>query len=307
MDIRNLNAADLPAVFELCGRTLVLDTFTPEVLRRRLLHEPHYNPHYQLCMWDGTHLVAAMFGGTRRLDDGHTLLHRERPIGTVQLFATDPNYQRQGHATQLLAMLEQRMRGDGLSWLRCGNFAPSYFWPGVDLRYTPGLCMLLRAGFHRKGDAVNMQVDLHARNWDTAAEEAHLRSQGFSIRRLQPGDRPAFAAWLQSTWGSIWQWEALSTYENQPISAFVALKDDQICAFAAYDTSSFRNAFGPTGTAEAQRWHGLGRVLLYRCLRDLAEQGYAHAEISWVGPISFYARTADAQINRAFYWLEKEL
>jgi len=40
MDIRNLNAADLPAVFELCGRTLVLDTFTPEVLRRRLLGVP---------------------------------------------------------------------------------------------------------------------------------------------------------------------------------------------------------------------------------------------------------------------------
>ncbi|MFN8502434.1 N-acetyltransferase family protein [Kouleothrix sp.] len=307
MDIRNLEEADLPAVLELCRRSLPLDEFELTPLRRRLIEEPNRNPSYQLCLWDDARLVGVMFGGTRRLHDGHTLLPHERAVGILQLFAVDPDYRRRGLAGRMLTTLGQRMHGRGLSWLRCGNFAPSYFWPGVDLRYTPGLCFLLRHGFHRKGDAVNMEVDLTAHDWDTSAAEARLAADGFSIRRLLPGDQAALSEWVHAEWGSIWQWEALSTYANDPVSAFVALKEGKLCAFACYDTSSFRNVFGPTGTAEDQRWKGLGRVLLLRCLRDLRELGFERAEISWVGPISFYARTVDAAINRSFYWLEKEL
>lgn len=306
-DTRDLGEADLPAVLDLCQRALPLDEFSLAALRRRLIDEPNRNPSYQLCLWDGARLAGVMLGGTRRLHDGHTLLPHERLVGTLQLFAVDPDYRRRGLAAQLLVELERRMQAQGLSWLRFGNFAPSYFWPGIDVRYTPGLCLLLRHGFQRKGDAVNMEVDLLARDWDTTAEETRLAADGFSIRRLGLADRPALGEWVRAEWGPIWQWEALSTYANEPISAFVALKDAKLCAFACYGTSSFQNVFGPTGTAEDQRWKGLGRVLLLRCLRDMREQGFARAEISWVGPISFYARAANAVINRVFFWLEKEL
>lgn len=307
MDLRDLSEADLPAALDLCRATLPLDTFTPELLRRRLLGEPHRVPAYQLCLWDGARLAGLLLAGTRQLGDRPALFHRGRHEGVLQLVAVDPGQRRRGLATQLLAELETRMRDAGLAWLRVGNFAPSYFWPGVDVRYTPGLCFLLSRGFHRRGDAVNMEVDLSARDWGTAAEEERLAAAGFTIRRLAPADRAAFAEWLQADWGPFWHWEGLSTYENDPISCFVALKDGQIRAFACYNTSSFPHVFGPTGTAEDQRWQGLGRVLLYRCLADMRAQGFERAEIGWVGPLQFYSRTAGAVISRVFFWLEKEL
>ncbi len=69
----------------------------------------------------------------------------------------------------------------------------------------------------------------------------------------------------------------------------------------------FENSFGPTGTEPSHRGRGLGRVLFYRCLRDLKEQGHATADICWVGPIGYYAHVADAWIHRVFWHLEKEV
>ena len=307
MPIRELEESDLPAVLDLCQRSLPHDQLSLELLRRRLLAEPNRTPAYQLCLWDGAQLAGVMFGGMRRLDDGHTLLHHARPVGVLQLFAVDPALRRRGLALELLAELERRMRAQGLSWLRCGNFAPSYFWPGLDVRYTPALCLLLLHGFHRKGDALNMTVDLHARDWDTTAEEARLAESGYRFRRAEPGDLPALAEWVGRQWGPIWQWELGSALANQPPTAFVARQGGQFCAFAAYGASSFPHVFTPTGTAEQHRWRGLGRVLLFRCLADLRARGLAQAEIGWVGPISFYARNAGATISRVFFWLEKEL
>lgn len=307
MPIRELNDADLPAVLALCQRALSLDTFSETLLQRRILEEPERNPAFQLGFWEGNDLRGVVLGGTRNLDDGHTLLHHPRPTGVLQLVATDPACRRQGIASQLLSTLIERMRDAGLSWLRSGNFAPSYFWPGVDVRYTPALCFLQRHGFQRKGDAVNMAVDLHARSWDTATDEERLAGAGISIRRAEAGDAAAFDAWLAREWGPFWHWEGLCALRNDPVSAFVALRGGQFCAFAAYNTSSFPHVFGPTGTSEAERAQGIGRVLLRRCMRDLRDAGYAHAEIGWVGPIAFYARVADATINRVFFWHEREL
>lgn len=307
MPIRELNQADLPTVLDLCQRALPLDTFSAQLIQRHMLDEPERNPVFQFGFWEGDELRGVLLGGTRRIDDGHTLLHRPRPVGVLKLIATDPAYRRQGIASQLITALIERMRDAGLTWLRSGNFAPSYFWPGVDARYTPALCFLQRHGFQRKGDAVNMAVDLHAHTWDTADDEERLLGVGIRIRRAQPSDADAFGAWLGQAWGPIWQWEGLRALHNQPPSAFVAERDGEFCAFAAYNTSSFPHVFGPTGTVEAQRAQGIGRVLLCLCLRDLRDAGCSQAEIGWVGPIAFYARVADATINRVFFWHEREL
>ncbi len=54
------------------------------------------------------------------------------------------------------------------------------------------------------------------------------------------------------------------------------------------------------GTIPAAEGQGLGRILLWRCLRDQKAQGHPTAIIPWVGPIDFYTRYASAQITRIF-------
>jgi mycothiol synthase len=299
MELRELAEADLPALLDFCQRTLPLDQFSLPLLRRHVLEEPNHNPDYQLSLWDGERLAGAMLGGTRAFD-GQT-------GAWVRLFAVDPAYRGRGLASRLLNELEGRLRAGGLKRLLVGNSVPNYFWPGLDLRYTAALCFLLRSGFQRRGDAVNMQVDLAARSWDTADEEARLAAVGFAVRRLRPADREPFDAWLQAHWSPVWRYEALSSYANDPISTFVATVDERICAFASYNVTTLEHVFGPTGAEPALQGRGLGRVLFHRCMADLQTIGHQTAEICWVGPIAFYARVADAWISRTFWFLEKEL
>ena len=63
----------------------------------------------------------------------------------------------------------------------------------------------------------------------------------------------------------------------------------------------FRGGFGPTGVEESLRGLGIGKVLFLRCLRNMKGRGYHRCEIGWVGPISFYAHTADARISAHVY------
>ncbi len=299
MHIRQLAGGDLPALLDLCRRALPLDRFTLPLLRHRVLHEPSHTPAYQLTAWDGDRLIGAMLGGVREAEDG--------PAAWVRLVAVDPAHRRRKVASQLLEELEGRLRAHGLRRLRVGNSAPCYFWPGLDVRYTAAFCFFQYHGFYRYGEAVDMLVDLSACGWDTTAEEERLGREGFIIRRLTPEDREAFSAWLQELWSPVWHFEALSSYENDPISTFMAVHDGRICAFASYNVTMFENGFGPTGTGFEWRSRGLGRVLFYRCMRDLKALGHQTAEICWVGPIAYYARVADAWIHRVFWWMEKEL
>lgn len=299
MELRELSEAELPALLALCETALPFDRWSPAILRRRVLDEPNHNPHYQLAMRQDERLIGVILGGIRQTPEG--------PAAWVRLIAIAAGYRRQGLASQLLAEIEHRLRADGLTRLRVGNSTPSYFWPGLDLRYTPAVCFFERHGFQRYGDAINMQVDLGARDWDTAAAEARLTREEIAIRRLRPDDHAAFSAWLAQQWNPVWQYEALSTYANDPVSTFVATLGGRIRAFASYNAAALEDGFGPTGTELELRGRGIGRILFYHCMQDLKTLGYQTAEICWVGPIAFYARVADAWISRSFWFLEKGL
>lgn len=299
MEIQNLTPNDLPALVSLCQLTLPYDSWSVDLLEYQLLEQPNANPAHQLLAWQGSQLVGAMLGGTRDTEEGTQ--------GWVRLFATHPRQQRRGVASRLLQEFERRMQADGINKIAIANSVPCYFWPGLDVRYTAAFCFLQRHGYQRSGDGINMYVDLNSQSWDTSDEEAFLSLEGFKIRRLQPNDRIAFSDWLLRTWGPAWQAEGLLTLKRDPITCFVAEYNGRICAFAAYGVTSFPYSFGPTGTEEALRGKGLGRVLFYRCMQDLKEHGHNFAEVSWVGPITFYAKVANATIHRVFWYLEKSL
>lgn len=297
--MEELRPADLPALLALCDAALPLDTFSLDLLHTRLLEEPDPEQSIRLVIRDGERLLGVMATGVRGAGEDR--------FPAVNLFAVHPDVRRRGLATVLLAETEARVREAGFPALRVGRAAPIYFWPGVDLRYTPALCLLQRHGYARTDDAVNMQVDLHASSWDTREAEATLAADGYVVRRLRPGDREHFTRRLREVWGPTWEYEAACSLRNDPVSTWLATESGQIRAFASYNVTAFSNGFGPTGTDEALRGRGLGRVLFHRCMADLRELGHGECEVCWVGPVSFYARIANAWIHRVFWSLEKQL
>lgn len=298
MELRELTEADLPALAELCRHGLS-DPLDEALLRRFFLREPDVVAGYQLALVDENRLAGAILGGVRERPEGL--------VAGVRLVLVAPELRRRGLGGQLLAELERRIRADGIAELWVGGIGPNYLWPGLDVqRHTPAYCFFERHGFARFWDAINMDVDLTARDW-AAGLAATALADGWEVRRATNADKEPLLAWVRANWSPAWVFEAELTFSASTPTVMLAVRGDQIGGFACWDVSGFWGTFGPTGTAEALRGRGLGKALLIACFAAMRAQGYRSAEIGWTGPIAFYARAADARIGRVCWFMKKPL
>jgi GNAT superfamily N-acetyltransferase len=113
------------------------------------------------------------------------------------------------------------------------------------------------------------------------------------IRPALVGEKHIVVEWVRRTFQSAWGSECKIAFSRQPVSVFIAIKDEQLVGFACYD-AAYRNFFGPTGVSETCRGQGIGKALLLACLHAMAAQGYAYAIIGWVGPAEFYTKAVGA-------------
>ena len=239
--------------------------------------------------------------------------------GHVNLLAVSADARRQGHATALLRALEQRLGAIGAGDVLIGGATPRFAWPGIDVRYTAATCFAEARGYLRQRDAVNMTVELEAAAaaglLATEPAEKRLAGQRITVRRLAEADRVLITPWLAG-WGGTWRQETLATLdrvgegEHAAAGTYVAVLRDgtanaEYVGFASYGVNR-RDWFGPMGTGDELRGLGIGGVLLRRCLSDMREAGRLRtAQIGWVGPVAFYARTVDAYIERV-YWMYRK-
>jgi len=289
--------ADQRAAWRLLNDCLAYDRFTWTEFQRKTVGDPGYREGLFLGAYRGSELLGAMAG----------VLRGESPGAECNLktFGVRKESRGQGVGSLLLSRLEETVRDRGATSVQMrGNFL--YFFPGLDPRYTPAVAFLLRRGFARGGEVFNMRADLEDNNFDSAAEERRLQEQGISIRRLSEDDRQGIEEFMLREFSQIWLMETLLAYEHAPPTCHIALAGGRIEAFAVCEACG-EGWFGPMGTSPALRGKGIGRLLMYRCFRDLQQLGYRDAVIPWVGPADFYAKFASAYIDRVFWRFSKSL
>lgn len=248
---------------------------------------------------------------------------RDPDAGHVDLLAVHPRWRRRGVGRALLGRIEAMLTAWGVGELWLAGNPPHYAWPGVDVRYTPAICVAAALGYAHERTAWNMTADLSgpeaAGLRDTAAAEAALAAQGIEVRRATPADVPALVEFAGSTFGPVWAAEVADSVGRPGAGCHLAVRVDhdqradqgarvsadptgpgEVLGFAAYG-SSRPSWFGPMGTAGSARGLGVGGVLLRRCLRDQFEAGQRSVQIGWVGPVPFYSATAGARIERVFF------
>jgi len=301
-DIDTWGRSDLDRVVQVLNAASLYDTFATDHVADAVFSDIDHEGDLLLCVREEGRNgqivgVAAAVVRTRLVDDAP-------PIGFLKLFAVAPASQHRGVGAALLEEVERRLRERGAGVVLIFGDAPFYLRPGVDFRLTPLVCFLLRHGFRVRDHAANMRVDLAATRLDTTADEARLHALGFTIRRLAADDAAAFRAYLEREWGWGWATEACRSLERDPISTHLALQGGEIVGFASCNASG-PGQFGPMGVRTEVRRHGIGGVLLKRCLADQRAQGYADSDIQWVGPFGFYARYVDAVISRCFWQFQK--
>ena len=270
--------------------------FETEILHRRIFEDPDHISDHGFLLRDNGKTIGFMVGVLRGDE------------AWLKLFAVDQEHRRSRVASMMLAEIEALFRSGGVERVRILNSSPYYFMPGLDPRYTEAFCFLQSHGYSAERYVHNMAVDLTINDFDTTQAESKLAKKGFKIRRLEPEEEQTFYEWMLGTWSQNWTTEACNSLKNSPVTTFIALDSrDNICGFATYDVTMFRGGFGPTGVEESLRGLGIGKVLFLRCLRDMKGRGYHRCEIGWVGPISFYAHTANARISATFMQGSKAL
>lgn len=292
---------ELERVVDVLNAASALDQFQISHVREAVFQDVHHDPSLLRCVRSGDQIVAVAAAVLRLPRDTGW---GTSPVGFVKLFGVAPSHQERGIGSALLTDVEQRLTEQGAEVIRVFGDAPFYLRPGVDFRLTPLVCLLQRRGYRHRGNAVNMDVDLGRANLDTAEDEARLGGLGIAIRRLEHEFATAFREYMERDWSWGWTIEACRSLNREPISTHVAVHDGQIVGFASHSASG-PGQFGPMGVKPELRRHGIGAVLLKRCLSDLRAQGYPSADIQWVGPIGFYARHVGAILTRCFWQFEK--
>ena len=117
----------------------------------------------------------------------------------------------------------------------------------------------------------------------------------YTIRRAAHFEKHLLLEWIRRHFDEGWASEADICFVRQPVSCFVALKENKLVGFSCYEVAR-RGFFGPIGVLESERGSGIGGRLLLECLYGLEEMGYAYGIIFAVGPAQFYARTVGATI-----------
>lgn len=113
------------------------------------------------------------------------------------------------------------------------------------------------------------------------------------IRPALAPEKHHISAWVEEHFGSPWRSEVEVAFARQPVSVYIALKADKLVGFACYD-ATMRGFFGPTGVDENQRGQGIGEALLFSCLHNMRDIGYAYAIIGGAGPTEFYQKIVGA-------------
>jgi predicted N-acetyltransferase YhbS len=124
---------------------------------------------------------------------------------------------------------------------------------------------------------------------------AGLATSGIVIRRAQPFEITPVLEFVERAFSIAWADEISVGFANKPATVFIAVLDNEVVGFAAYECTR-RAFFGPAGVMEEMQSRGIGKALLIACLWGLREMGYVYGIIGRAGPLDFYERTVGAVV-----------
>ena len=252
----------------------------------------------QSCCYDDPSVVVGIDDAAGPLAVGAVSVadHHGFVSASVKLLVVRPGSQRSGIGRAVLEALEREARSAGATTISLGGSVPSYLWPAVDVSHLGMLCLAEAAGYRGGHLDMNMSLPVTFRR---------RPPEGIVIERVLADDIAAeVVQWCDATFPQ-WTPEVRTAIEQG--GCHVAI-DDATGAVRGVGCHSVNRAgwVGPMATDPVHQTAGVGSALLSVICTDLMVAGRKEAEISWVGPVRFYAK-AGAVVSRVFRSLSRPL
>jgi GNAT superfamily N-acetyltransferase len=317
IELRALSADDLPLIHTLLADACAYDA-AADVAEEKLFGPA---PASALAAPDpgiaAQALAAELPDAIGAFPRGHSPASAHRLIGLVvtsqrwiRLIAVHPDKRGRGVGSALLAAAESRVAERGAPMVRTLDQPGNY----LDERNLDTLAWFERRGYRRLRENSNLLLPVRENPKVTPARAQEMARRagelGYEVRRARRAERAALSAQIADGFSGAWAFEVDRAIDQDPPAVHVALtrSGGQLVAFAAHDgNNSGLGWFGPAGTLEPHRQHGLGEALLLACLVDVAEAGFDVCTIAWIGPRAFYERAAGPARERRFVVLAKDL
>ncbi len=194
----------------------------------------------------------------------------------------------------LLDELEAWAWDQGAAAVTSGAAAPFYLWPGVDVRALAMSCLAEQAGYRDIGLALNMSVPATFRA---------PTPDGFAVERvLEDDDVARVDALVARHWP---EWTPETARRPGPGLVLRGVRP----AIAGRSASPATRSTGPAGSgppAPIRRAEGPASATPCwpRCAATPWWPATPTLEISWIGPMRFYAK-AGGSVSRVFRMLHK--
>jgi len=221
----------------------------------------------------------------------------ERRVGFVQLVAVRADARRRGVGAALVGEVTAWAAAQGASAMSAAGAAPFYVWPGVDVHATPALCLFESLGYVPTGSSLNMSF--------RTSHRAPTPSGVVLRRALEEDDAAAGVAFVERHWPN-WVAETRRAVEHGSCHLAFDAPSGDVVGFGCHSVNRL-GWLGPMGTHPERRAGGTGNALLGAIATDLMAAGLSTVEVSWVGPVGFYAKAAGATVSRSFRTLSRRV
>lgn len=290
------------------------DTLSLGRFRRKVLADANFRREgLQVARDKEGHPLGFAWAVCRRTPMAGTDL--EPDTGYLVAFGVVPRARRQGIGGALLGAAEGYLRAQGRRVCLVSPYAPGYLWPGVDPDRYPDAIRLLEALGYREFDrcvAMHRSLADYALPPEVAAREEELRRRGYRVERLSDALIVSLLLFLEREFHPDWARAVRETLVHHgPDRILVAQRDGQVVGFCMYGTyDGVPDRFGPFGVAASERGIGLGKVLLHRCLSDMAGHGLHDAWFQWTeldSPAGHLYLRSGFTVTRSFVLFRKTL
>jgi len=278
--VRTWTGADLPALVSVVDAAFPGEDLSADEIQSACFEDP--SPSIVFGLPDGEGAVAVV---ARPSETG--------PIASLLLLAVSPAARGEGRGRRLLEAAEEwAFEGAGAVRIGAAGSAPFCLWPGVDVHWTPALCLLESAGYRDDGAALLLSFPSSYR----AAPPP-----GVELQRVVSDEEATLAALFCLEHWPAWAPEVGRAVEHG--CCVIALAPtgagDGPVGLICHSVSR-TGWIGPIGVVEGHRGRGIGSALLAAVSTDLMVAGIRETHV-WPGhPMGFFARRAGASTSRVF-------